>query len=309
MGTTYLVKYLPSGVDKSPLEVGRLIQDELEQVNQQMSTYLPDSEVSRFNQYKNTDWFEVSSDTASVVSLALEISDWSQGAFDVTVGPLVDLWGFGPETPPQKQLSQEIIDATLARVGYENLHVRLDPPALRKDNAELHVDLSAIAKGHGVDRVATVLEKLGAKSFFVEIGGEVIARGRRADGQPWQVGIEQPVENKREIQQVIGLEDRALATSGDYRNFYVIEGKRFSHTIDPHSGWPVESPVASASVLAESCALADGLATCMMAMGSEGLMLANNKGWAVMRILRVEDKLTVEYSQEFDRQLSTSSAH
>ena len=300
MGTTYTIRYLPEIGSPSNEEMQRLIDEELNRVNQQMSTYLKDSEITRFNDSQSSDWFPVSVETAQVVELSLQLSEFSNGAFDVTVGPLVNLWGFGPVKRKNAIPTDEEVEATKASVGYKKLAVRLDPPALKKVDSGLRVDLSAIAKGHGADRVGEVIRSNGIENYFVEIGGEIFARGKRADGQPWQVGIEAPLDFKRSIQTIVGLSGAALATSGDYRNFYEMEGKRFSHTIDPNTGRPVTHQLASASVVADNCALADGIATCMMVLGTEqGLKLAESKNWAVLLMERKSGQIPSTCSTRF----------
>jgi thiamine biosynthesis lipoprotein len=172
---------------------------------------------------------------------------------------------------------------------------------LRKLVPDLRVDLSAIAKGHGVDRLAQLLDQLQVEAYFVEIGGEVRTRGNRPDGQPWQVGIERPVEGERAVQSIIGLSGRSLATSGDYRNFFEQDGRRINHFIDPKTGQPVASQLASVSVVADNCALADALATGLMASGyDKGLRLAEDHGWAVMMIARAGDGLEVIATPQFE---------
>lgn len=286
MGTTYSVKLGAAGKGAPDLaQVSQEVEAELQRVNEQMSTYLTTSELSRFNQQTSDEWFAVSAETAQVVELALQLTRDSNGAFDVTVGPLVNLWGFGPTPRKSSVPSQAEIDEALKAVGADKLQVRLVPPALRKTFSGLQVDLSAIAKGHGVDRVAEVLERLQFTSYFVEIGGEVRTKGKKPGGQAWQVGIERPSSEGRSVAQVLEMTDQALATSGNYRNFFEVDGRRFSHTISPQTGWPIADPIASASVLADNCALADGLATAMMSAGFEaGRALADRHGWAVMLV-------------------------
>ena len=206
----------------------RLVEEELKRVNQQMSIYIQDSEFMRFNVSRSTDWFSVSIETVSVLDLSLQISVVSDGAFDVTVGPLVNLWGFGPNKRKNSIPTDEELETARAAVSFKNLAVRLDPPALKKMDLALQVDLSAIAKGHGVDRVSEVIRTHGITNFFVEIGGEIFASGMRVDGMLWQVGIEAPLDFKRSIQTIIGISGVALATSGDCRNFFESEGQRFS---------------------------------------------------------------------------------
>ncbi len=241
----------------------------LKTVNDQMSTWQQDSELSRFNRYQQTDWFPVSAQLAEVTQAALEVSELSAGVYDVTVGPLVNLWGFGagkaegePEVPPQAA-----IDTALLNVGYKKLAVRLEPPALRKDPAGLYVDLSSIAKGYGVDQLAEHLQQLGATDYMVEIGGEIRTRGHSPRGDEWRIAIEKPVDLGRSVQQGLKLKNGSLATSGDYRNYFSAGGQRYSHTLDPASGYPVMHSLASVSVMAENTMLADAYATMLMAMG------------------------------------------
>ncbi len=302
MGTTYCVRYRPSDQHVNREVVQRLIDDELERVNAQMSTYREDSEVSRFNRWESSEWFAVSSETAHVVQLAQKISDISDGAFDVTVGPIVDLWGFGPGMRRESIPSDEEIKAARELVGYKNLEVRISPPGLRKLIPNLRIDLSAIAKGHGADRVSELLERQGFQDSFVEIGGEIVTRGHRNATEPWQIGIESPQDFTRSIALVIGLSDSALATSGDYRNFFTRGDSRFSHTIDPPTGRPVTHSTASCSVVASNAALADAIATCMMVLGSKnGLRLAEDNEWAVLLVDRTDDGLVSKYSKPLEK--------
>ncbi|MBX3421937.1 MAG: FAD:protein FMN transferase [Pirellulaceae bacterium] len=300
MGTSFTVKYVPVADTASMLKISERVHLELESVNAQMSTYRQDSELMRFNEYSADDWFPVSAHTAQVVALALQFYSDSDGAFDVTVGPLVELWGFGAKSPPHKRPTDPQIEALLASVGSDKLEVRTDPPGLRKTVSGLRVDLSAIAKGHGVDRVAGVLEELGLENYFVEVGGEVIAKGVRHDGLAWQVGIERPDPQRREIDQIISLDNMALATSGDYRNFHTFDGQAFTHFIDPHSGRPVASSIASASVLAADCASADAIATTLMSAGlKKALQLIDRHQWSALLVVRVNDRLESIVSGQF----------
>ncbi len=269
MGTTYLVKIarLPANLPLSMVQAA--IDEVLEQINDAMSTYRPLSEISSFNRSPSTDWFAVSPETAQVVAAAQQISRQSDGAFDVTVGPLVNLWGFGPgandrQVPPAEKIAQ-----ALAGSGFQNLEVREEPPALRKRTGTLVIDLSAIAKGYGVDRIAALLEDYSINGFLVEIGGEVKTRGAKADGSDWTVGIELPDDEQRTVQEVLALSSRALATSGNYRNFFVQDNKRYSHTINPRTGRPLTHQLASVTVVADSCMFADGWATALMVLGPE----------------------------------------
>jgi thiamine biosynthesis lipoprotein len=251
------------------------VNDSLQRVNELMSTYLEDSDISKFNRTDANDWQTVDSETATVVSKALEICKLTDGAFDPTVGPLVKAWNFGPDKKDKPELpSAEQIKELMSLVGYQNIEVRSDPPAIRKRNPKAQLDLSAIAKGYAVDRVGRSLKQLGYENFMVEVGGEVLTFGERASGGSWNVGIEKPnseagLADSERSHRVVELSGQAVATSGDYRNFIDIDGQRYSHTIDPRTGRPVTHNMAVASVIAEDCMTADALATAMMVMGSE----------------------------------------
>ena len=302
MGTTYCIRYRPRDHFADQNAIHRVIEEELEQINIQMSNYREDSEVSRFNRSESSEWFAVSSETAFVVNLAQEIAKISDGAFDVTVGPVVDLWGFGPSGRHETIPSDDDIKTAMKYVGYENLLVRLSPPALRKLIPTLQIDLSAIAKGHGADRVSDLLKRHGIENSFVEIGGEIVVSGYRSGSEPWQIGIESPEDFKRSIAIVVGLSDAALATSGDYRNFFIDSDSRFSHTIDPKTGRPVTHSLASNSVVASTAASADAIATCMMVLGkSDGLRLAEENNWAVLFISRSNKGFNSTYSKRLEK--------
>lgn len=300
MGTTYTIRYLPQAGCPTIQEMHGLVEKELARINQQMSTYLKDSEVSRFNASASTDWFPVSIETAQVVELAQQISIVSDGAFDITVAPLVNLWGFGPIKHDPEIPSEAELKAAQALVGYKNLEVRLDPPALKKSHPGLQIDLSAIAQGDGSDRVGQVIRSSGIANYFVEIGGEIVTLGNRVDGQPWQVGIEAPREFERSVQAVIGISGMAITTSGNYRSFFEVDGQQYSHTIDPSTGRPVTHALASATAVGNNCALADAVATCMMVVGPErGLELAESQGWAVVLMHRKDGRIVSTCSRRF----------
>lgn len=290
MGTTYTVKLaaLPRGISVD--DVKARTDRTLERINALMSTYRADSEISRFNAATVVTWQAVSAQTQAVVAAALEISRLTGGAFDVTVGPLVDLWGFGPRGALRTPPSAADIAAVRGRVGYRRLSVRERPPSLRKAQADVAVDLSAIAKGYAVDEVARLLAELGCRDFLVEIGGELRARGRRPGGEPWRVAVERPVSGASAVQRLIELADAAIATSGDYRNFVEIEGRRYSHTIDPAAGAPVTHTLASVSVVHESAMYADALATALMVMGPQrGHAFAERHGLAALLLERTPE--------------------
>lgn len=317
MGTRYHIKIprLPEGYTRE--QIHARVEEVLERLNDLMSTYRETSEISRFNRSQEREWFPVSPELAMVVEAALQVSRDTAGAFDVTVGPLVGLWGFGPEGREQRVPGEEEIARVRAATGYRHLEARLSPSALRKLRSEIRLDLSAIAKGYGVDSVANELDSFHIKSYLVEIGGEVRTRGAKKNGEAWKVGVEAPTEMdqsaqsghgdgnqggnhhgvregspqgiQRGIQKVLALEDRALATSGDYRNFFTEAGRRYSHTIDPRTGRPVEHNLASVTVVGESCMIADALATALLVLGPDrGYAFARERNLTALFILREE---------------------
>lgn len=274
MGTTYMVKLFDPPPASDPQQISLAVDAELRRVNDQMSTYLKSSEISRFNASASTDWFPVSAETAEVVDFAQTVSKKTDGAFDVTVGPLVNAWSFGPEPRDRTVPEADELERLRGYVGYEKLSVRIEPPALRKSIPQLQVDLSAIAKGHGVDRVVELLNRRSVEDVFVEIGGEVRTTGDK-DGEPWKVGIQRPGATRQTVMIAHPLVGRAMATSGDYRNYFEAGGKRYSHTLDPRTGRPIQHSLASVSVVSESCMSADAWATAINVLGMEpGLKLA-----------------------------------
>ncbi|QYJ79603.1 FAD:protein FMN transferase [Shewanella acanthi] len=298
MGTTYHIKVVPS----EHMPTAQLLQAEidlaLEQVNNQMSTYRPDSELSRFNQLPLEQSVEVSSDTIKVVKEGMRLFEVSDKALDITLGPLVNLWGFGPDKRPTKVPTQAQIDAAKAKTGIHELSI--DGNRLSKHNAYLYVDLSSIAKGFGVDKVASILDKYHSTGYLVEIGGELSVKGTKADGSAWKVAIEKPTDEGMAVQQVIEPGTMAMATSGDYRNYYEEEGQRFTHIIDPRTGLPINHKLASVTVLHKDCMTADGFATAMMVLGTEAsLELAKKEHLAIMLIEKQGEGFKVYYSEAF----------
>ncbi|MEX0824566.1 MAG: FAD:protein FMN transferase [Pirellulaceae bacterium] len=288
MGTAYLVK-ISNPPASLPDDWKQQVDLELRRVNDQMSTYLKSSELSQFNASQSTDWFSVSAETAEVVSYALDVAELTDGAFDVTIGPLVNAWSFGPDERSNQPPSEEEIARLKEKIGFQHLEAREQPPALRKKNPAIEVDLSAIAKGHGVDRVIERLKTFGVENAFVEIGGEVRVIGVRGD-RPWGVGIQQPDTDFGGVLTAVPLSDGAIATSGDYRNFFESEGQRFSHTIDPRTGRPVTHNIASVSVAAKNCMVADAWATAITVLGAEaGKKAAEQQGLDILLLIRQKD--------------------
>ena len=267
MGTSYSVQWSDASISITTSELKDIIEQRLNRINSLMSTYIPNSQLSEFNQSPETGWHAVDSELAQLIELALSISKKSNGAFDITIGPLVNLWGFGPSDTTFTFPTDTEIDIAKRSIGYQHLEVRIDPPALNKKVSDLYVDLSAIAKGYAVDEVAKILDGNHIHNYMVEIGGEVKGKGVAPHGNPWRIGIETPNFERGKIEKIISLHDIGVATSGDYRNFIEHEDKRYSHTIDPRSGYPVRHNLGSVTVLHHSTAIADAWATAFMVLG------------------------------------------
>ena len=262
-------------------------------INQEMSTYIADSSISRFNQANNTDWFPVSKRFFNVIKTAQTVSQSTQGAFDITVMPLVNLWGFGT-TGKMPIPSRQQIKQSLVKIGYPLLKIRQQPSSIAKQTPELSIDLSAIAKGYAVDAIGHLLEKRGIKHYLVEIGGEIRVRGKNKQHKAWRIAIEKPTQLARSVQQGLLLTNIAIATSGDYRNYYEKEGKRYSHTINPKTGYPITHKLASVTVLNKSAMIADAQATAIMVLGeTQGKVYAKQEGLMVYMIIRHKDGFTV----------------
>lgn len=303
-GTQYHIKVALTD-DEGRLEnLAAGITDALEQVDVAMSTWRDDSELSRFNRHEQqNDWFPVSDPLFEVLAEAQRISKLSDGAFDITVGPVVNLWGFGPEARPDQVPEEGLLAARMADTGYEKLELNSVDKAIRSDEP-LYLDLSAIAKGYAVDAVARYLADAGVEAFLVEIGGEVNAQGHKPDGEVWRLAIEKPVSRERTVQRVVALENRAMATSGDYRNYYEADGKRYSHTIDPATGRPIHHKLASVSVITEDCMTSDALATTLNVMGEErGYTFAVKHDIAAYFIYRGENGFETKYTPAFSSYL------
>lgn len=276
------------------------IEQVLEEVDASMSTWRDDSELSRFNSLINqSEWTEISPGLHAVLARSLEIADLSNGAFDVTIGPVVNLWGFGPDAIPEEIPTDEELAAALDATGYEKLELRENPAAVRAEKKQ-YVDLSAIAKGYAVDEIARFLESIGLSAFLIEVGGEISVQGRKPDGDAWRLAIEEPVADQRQVNRVVAIGDRAMATSGDYRNYYESDGQRFSHTIDPEDGRPIDHGLASVTVIADDCMTADALATALNVMGPErAKSLATRENIAAYFIIRGKDGFRTDHSPAF----------
>jgi thiamine biosynthesis lipoprotein len=305
MGGDWLLtlRHLPPAQTREALQTA--CQAILDRLENEMSTYRPTSDLSRFDRMHDADWFEVPQDLANVVWTAQRLSDETNGAFDITVAPLVNLWGFGPE-PTGLRIGQipadDAIAAARQHVGYQRLHVRLAPPALRKDDPDVRIDLSAIAKGYAAGRIASALDAQGETDYLITVGGEVRAKGVSNTGRPWRVGIEVPTPDTRRILRQIELRDAACSTSGDYRNFFDVGAERFSHAIDPHTGRPARSAPASVSVIHPDSAYADAMATALMVLGQdEGYELAKRLNLPALFVTRAAGEFHFRATPEFEK--------
>ncbi|MEM1345325.1 MAG: FAD:protein FMN transferase [Pseudomonadota bacterium] len=291
MGTTYTITALDKSGDLDPEAVQAAIEATLAAVNTTASNWDPTSEVSRFNALDTTEAVAISAEFAAVIEAANQVHAQSLGQFDLTLGPLIELWGFGSRTPETPVPSDEAIAAALARVGQAEVLTltNTDPPTLQKADPETSVFLAAIAKGYGVDRLGQTLTALGIEDFMVEIGGDLLVAGQNPEGAPWRIGIERPQEGTRAVEEVVRVSDLGMATSGDYRNYVEAEGVRYTHILDAETGRPIVHTTASVTVLAESAMLADAWATALLALGAErGLAVAEQHDLGVLFIKRVE---------------------
>jgi thiamine biosynthesis lipoprotein len=295
MGTSYQITIVADQLPPEDLE--QQIERLLSKVDNSMSTYKKDSEISHFNRLPIGQTMTISQEFAEVVKISQKIWQLSNGAFDPTIGPLVDLWGFGPGERHDSIPLPETIAQTKAKVGFDAV-VLLEQTLSKTKPVAL--DLSAVAKGYAVDRVADLLEMLALPEYLVEIGGEIRVSGFNADGVPWRIAMEQP-QLFAEVDRVINITDIAVATSGDYRNYFEKDGVRYSHTIDPKTGMPIDHNLASVTVLSTSCAEADAWATAFSVIGAEqGLALANKLDLAAYMLVRENEQFVSKSSASFD---------
>ncbi|MSU48281.1 MAG: FAD:protein FMN transferase [Opitutus sp.] len=301
MGTTWSVKFIQPSVPLDLDMVTRRVADRLERLEQIFSTYRPNSELSRFNAAPGTDWFPVSPELAWVAIESRRISELTDGAFDVTVDPLVRLWGFGPTGRVVPPPAAAEIAAVRSRVGWRNLEARLESPAIRRTQIGVTADFSSIAKGFASDAIGGELAGVGAVDHFVQVGGDVKTAGAGAEGASWRAGIEEPTDDARAIACVVHLNGRALSTSGDYRNFVIERGRRYGHIIDPRTGQPAGGGLASVSVVHTSCAVSSALATALYVLGfAEGLARAQEQKLACVFFVRRKEGFERRMTPEFE---------
>lgn len=280
MGTTWSLRS-----EQTTTETQHLVQNHLDRRETVLSHWKPDSAVSRFNDSHSTDWQPVPRELIQVVNLARDIASKTEGALDITLAPLIDLWGFGASGPSRSIPSGTQITEAQTRCGWSHLQVRLDPPALKKDLPNLRINVASITEGFVIDELIALLKQRGLSDFLLEVGGEVAAIGHAPDGKPWRVGIQTPEATPGDAMQTIPLKDLCIATSGNYRQRFEKDGQSFSHLIDPRTGHPVAHALTSVSVIHPICALADGYATALMILGPErGREIADKLGLRVIWI-------------------------
>ena len=297
MGTTYAIKFFP--ITNNPVEIEEnyiLIEKILRDINQQMSTYIPSSEISTFNKFESTDWFLVSEDFSKVLERSFKYYDLSNGQYDITIMPLVNLWGFGPdifESPP----SEAMIDSVKAFIGQDLIEV--ENQKIRKKDSRVQIDLSSIAKGYAVDKIFNALNRY--EDLFIEIGGEIRTKSKSKD---WKIGINTPsISNfENDIELVISLNNLSIATSGDYRNFYIIDDTLYHHEINPKTGFPISSNLGSVSIISDqSCLDADALSTMLYTIDNSEIV-ENIDGVESLSIFLNEDKsFTKVFSSGFPK--------
>lgn len=301
MGTTYHVTIVDPPADKSAADLQDSIEATLAAVNASMSTWDPESEVSLFNAAETTEPTVISEDLADVIEAADAIHALSAGKFDITLGPLIDLWGFGAKRPGDPMPSDEAIASALENVGQKRLIDLKEGPRLAKHREDVSINLSAIAKGYGIDQVAEALRGAGVQNYLVEIGGDLVASGENPLGNDWVIGIERPDARQRTVELVIPLADLGAATSGNYRNYFEQDGIRYSHIIDPTTGRPVTHRTSSVTVVAKSAMVADGLATALLATGEElGIDIAEENNIAALFIIHNGEEFVIRSTSAFE---------
>jgi thiamine biosynthesis lipoprotein len=279
-----------------PSDIEQQIDQLLSKVDHSMSTYKKDSEISRFNRLNVGQQLEISQEFADVLQISREIWQLSEGAFDPTLGPLVDLWGFGPKATGDLIPSDQDITVALKNTGFDGVVLK---GLILTKNKPVALDLSAVAKGYAVDIVSNYLEMSALPDYLVEVGGEIRVSGFNSEGMPWRVAIEQP-QLLASVNKIVGLTDMSIATSGDYRNYFERDGIRYSHTIDPRTGKPIDHNLASVTVLIDSCAEADAWATAFSVLGAQqSIELAEKLDLAMYMLVRQNDQFIASSSRSF----------
>lgn len=299
MGSTYTIKYVATSTTPAADAAGVAVQGILDEIDRQVSTYRADSDLSRFNQLPAGSCETMPEPVLELVHYAHELAEMSDGQFDITIQPLLNAWGFGPNSRTHAVPSAEQIAEARNQMGFR--HLSVEGNQLCKE-IELKLDLNSIAAGYTVDRIAAKFEQLGIHSYMIEVTGELIAKGKKPDDSPWRIALEQPLGNgERVVQHVLEVDGWSVNTSGDYRNYFEEDGVRFSHTLDPHSGAPIAHNLAAVTVIDRSAMAADGLGTLLMVLGKEkGMEFARQYEIAALFVTREGEQFQSDSSPKFE---------
>ncbi|MFV0264680.1 MAG: FAD:protein FMN transferase ApbE [Kluyvera sp.] len=301
MGTFWRVSVV--GIDKARSEELRTkVQNLLDSDDRLLSTWKNDSSLMRFNHSQSTTPWPVNEAMADIVTESLRVGRKTDGAMDITVGPLVNLWGFGPDKQPVSTPTQAQIDAAKARTGLDKLTVinRADRQYLQKSIPDLYVDLSTVGEGYAADHLARLMIEEGISRYLVSVGGALVSRGMNADGQPWRVAIQKPTDRENAVQAIVDINGHGISTSGSYRNYYELDGQRISHVIDPQTGRPITHKLVSVTVIAPTALEADAWDTGLMVLGSEkAQQVVREQGLAVYMIMKTDDGFNTWMSPQF----------
>ncbi|WP_431225611.1 FAD:protein FMN transferase ApbE [Serratia sp. L9] len=301
MGTYYSVK-ISGAISQSKQQLQQEIDVLMEQANDDISTYRPHSVLSRFNQNHSSEPQPIPRGMADIILTAQRIGRDTAGAMDITVGPLVNLWGFGPDKHAAKIPSQQEIDAARANTGLQHLKLLSDSRGewLQKDLPELYVDLSTLGEGYGVDQLVQLMERKGITNYLVSVGGAVSSRGVNGHNKPWRVAIQKPTDKENAVQALVDLQGYGVSTAGSYRNYFELDGPHYSHVIDPTTGRPITHKLVSATVIAPTALEADGWDTGLMVLGAEkALKLAEEKNLAVYLITQTDNGFIAVMTPQF----------
>ncbi|HBQ8789872.1 TPA: FAD:protein FMN transferase ApbE [Klebsiella quasipneumoniae] len=301
MGTFWRVSVI--GVDEAKAQALRAkVQAQLDADDRLLSTWKNDSALMRFNHAADTRPWPVSEAMADIVTLSLRIGAKTHGAMDITVGPLVNLWGFGPDKQPVATPDAQAIAAAKARTGLQHLQVinQSGRQFLQKDIPDLFVDLSTVGEGYAADHLARLMEQEGISRYLVSVGGALVSRGMNGEGKPWRVAIQKPTDQENAVQAIVDINGHGISTSGSYRNYYELDGKRISHVIDPQTGQPITHKLVSVTVIAPTALEADGWDTGLMVLGQEkAQQVVREQGLAVYMIVKEGEGFKTWMSPQF----------
>ena len=299
MGSTYSIKYLRREGLPAPKDVQAEVEKILAEVDQQMSTYRSDSDIERFNDLPANRCQHMPSPVLKLIRVGEQLSEQSEGSYDLTVEPLLNLWGFGPQAREEKVPDAQALAQVRQRIGYQ--HLRIERDQLCKD-AAVEVDFNSIAAGYAVDRIAAKLEAMGIHNYLAEATGELKAAGRKLDGSPWRIALEEPRDDQRVAQRIINIDGYGVSTSGDYRHYFEKDGKRYSHTFDARTGAPVSHTLASVTVIDPSAMMADGLSTLLLILGPvRGWDYAEKHDIGAFFVIRTDSGFVTRTNQAFER--------